>query len=131
MSSTATALPAGLTAGTWTIDASHSEAAFTVRHAGISKVRGTVAVTDGAITVGDDLAGTSVSVTLDPATVTTATETLATTLKRPTVAAMRPRVELPSTSGPNTGISSQDCALRRSVRPNMATPPNQTEAATR
>ena len=40
---TTTALPAGLTTGTWAVDASHTEAAFTVRHAGISKVRGTVA----------------------------------------------------------------------------------------
>ena len=39
-----TALPTGLTAGTWNIDPSHTEASFTVRHAGISKVRGTVAV---------------------------------------------------------------------------------------
>ena len=40
---TATAtLPAvdGWQAGTWTIDATHSEVSFTVRHMGISKVRG-------------------------------------------------------------------------------------------
>jgi polyisoprenoid-binding protein YceI len=71
MSTATTALPTGLSTGTWTIDVSHTEAAFTVRHAGISKVRGTVAVTDGAITVGDDLATTSVSVTMDPSTVNT------------------------------------------------------------
>ena len=70
MSST-TALPAGLTVGTWTIDPTHTEAAFTVRHAGISKVRGTVTVSEGAITVGDDLTSTTVSVTLDPASVST------------------------------------------------------------
>lgn len=70
--STATAtLPTGLTTGTWAIDGTHTEAAFTVRHAGISKVRGSVAVTDGTVTVGEDLASTSVSVTLDPATVST------------------------------------------------------------
>lgn len=68
---TTTALPAGLTTGTWAIDASHTEASFTVRHAGISKVRGSVAVTEGTITVGDDLASTSVAVTLDPSTVST------------------------------------------------------------
>ncbi|MBO9555415.1 YceI family protein [Cellulomonas sp.] len=71
MSTTTTALPTGLTTGTWAVDGSHTEAAFTVRHAGISKVRGTVAVTEGTITVGEDLASTSVSVTLDPATVST------------------------------------------------------------
>ncbi len=71
MSTTTSTLPAGLTTGTWAVDASHTEAAFTVRHAGISKVRGTVAVTEGTVVVGEDLAGTSVSVTLDPASVTT------------------------------------------------------------
>jgi len=60
----------GLTAGTWTIDPSHSEAAFTVRHAGISKVRGTVAITEGAVVVGEDGTAT-VTATLDPATVST------------------------------------------------------------
>lgn len=66
-----TALPTGLVAGTWNIDPSHTEASFTVRHAGISKVRGTVAVTGGAITVGDDLELSSVTATLDPSTITT------------------------------------------------------------
>ena len=42
-----TALPTGLTDGTWNLDPSHTDASFTVRHAGISKVRGTVAVTVG------------------------------------------------------------------------------------
>src|SRR5690606_3925206 len=68
---TTTTLPTGLTAGTWTIDASHSEASFVVRHAGIAKVRGTVEITEGTITVADDLTLSSVQVTLDPATVDT------------------------------------------------------------
>jgi len=71
MSTTTTALPVGLTTGTWTVDPSHTEAGFTVRHAGISKVRGSVTVTEGTITVGETLADTSVSVTLDPSTVST------------------------------------------------------------
>jgi polyisoprenoid-binding protein YceI len=33
-------LPEGLTPGVWTLDMSHSEIGFSVRHAGISKVRG-------------------------------------------------------------------------------------------
>ncbi|MEV7973624.1 YceI family protein [Cellulomonas sp. NPDC089187] len=66
-----TALPTGLVAGTWNIDPSHTEASFTVRHAGISKVRGTVAVTGGAITVGEDLEVSAVTATLDPSTITT------------------------------------------------------------
>ncbi|MBD3779872.1 MULTISPECIES: YceI family protein [unclassified Cellulomonas] len=66
-----TTLPTGLTAGTWTLDPSHTEASFTVRHAGISKVRGTVAVTSGAITVAEDLTLSAVTATLDPTTINT------------------------------------------------------------
>ena len=69
-----TTLPAGLTAGTWNVDVAHSEASFTVRHAGIAKVRGTVAITEGVVTVGDDLNSSSVSVTLDPSTINTGNE---------------------------------------------------------
>ena len=68
---TTSTLPAGLSTGTWVIDAAHSTASFTVRHAGIAKVRGAVAITDGAITVGDDLTSTSVTATLDPAAIDT------------------------------------------------------------
>lgn len=66
-----TTLPTGLAAGTWAIDPSHTEASFTVRHAGISKVRGTVAVTSGAITVAEDLTLSAVTATLDPSTINT------------------------------------------------------------
>jgi polyisoprenoid-binding protein YceI len=33
-------LPKGLTSGIWLLDMAHSEIGFSVRHAGISKVRG-------------------------------------------------------------------------------------------
>lgn len=69
--STTTTTPTELSAGTWTLDTSHTEASFTVRHAGISKVRGSVAVSSGTIVVGEDLASSSATVTLDPSTVTT------------------------------------------------------------
>ena len=71
-----TALPTGLTSGTWNLDPSHTEASFTVRHAGISKVRGTVAVTSGTLTVGEDLESSSVAVTLGPSPVATPMRTL-------------------------------------------------------
>ncbi|MCK0117244.1 polyisoprenoid-binding protein YceI [Isoptericola sp. CG 20/1183] len=70
----ATPLPTGLTTGTYVIDAAHSTASFTVRHAGISKVRGTIGITTGTITVGDDLDSTSVSAELDAASVNTGDE---------------------------------------------------------
>ena len=67
----ATTLPSGLTAGTYTIETSHSQAHFTVRHAGISKARGTVAIVDGTIVVPEDLSAATVAATLDPSTIDT------------------------------------------------------------
>ena len=67
----ATNLPAGLVPGTYVVDGSHSTASFTVRHAGIAKVRGTIAITSGAIIVGDNLESSSVSAELDAASVNT------------------------------------------------------------
>jgi polyisoprenoid-binding protein YceI len=69
--STTTALPTQSLTGTWVIDGSHSEAGFTTRHAGIAKVRGSVAITEGTIVVGDDLTTSSVTAVLDPATIDT------------------------------------------------------------
>lgn len=46
-------LPHGLTTGTWTLDASHSEVGFTVRHAGISKVRGRFSDVSATVEVGE------------------------------------------------------------------------------
>lgn len=66
-----TQLPTGLSTGVYAIDGSHSQASFSVRHAGISKVRGTLAITGGTITVGDDLASTAVTAELDAASVNT------------------------------------------------------------
>jgi len=64
-------LPEGLVASNLTVDPSHSTAAFTVRHAGISKVRGTVPVVSGAITVAENLADSTVTAELDARGVTT------------------------------------------------------------
>jgi polyisoprenoid-binding protein YceI len=70
-----TALPATLTAGTWIADLVHSEATFTARYAGISKVRGAVAITAATITVGPDLTTSAVTATLDAASVDTRDKT--------------------------------------------------------
>ena len=66
-----TALPAGLAPATYTIDASHTQAGFTVRHAGISKVRGTVPVTEGTIVIGEDVESSSVTAVLDATALST------------------------------------------------------------
>jgi len=68
---TTTALPPAVRPGTWVVETSHSRAGFSVRHAGISKVHGTVDITHGEIVIGDTLEASSVVATLDPATVDT------------------------------------------------------------
>jgi len=55
----------GLRAGNWTIDPSHSEVSFTVRHLMLSKVRGTFRTFRGQITVNDDLQASSVTAEID------------------------------------------------------------------
>jgi polyisoprenoid-binding protein YceI len=52
-------LPHGLTPGTWTLDGSHSEIGFTVRHAGISKVRGRFNEASATVSVGSTAADTT------------------------------------------------------------------------
>jgi polyisoprenoid-binding protein YceI len=66
-----TTLPPELTPGTWAIDPEHSEAAFTAKHAKVTKVRGTVRIKDGFIVVGPDLESSSVRASLDPTSVET------------------------------------------------------------
>lgn len=59
--------PKELTPGTWTFDASHSEIGFSVRHAGISKVRGTFDQATAELHVGQNLAESKVSATIEAA----------------------------------------------------------------
>ncbi|UVY85414.1 YceI family protein [Brachybacterium sp. NBEC-018] len=60
-----------LTPGTWTLDAAHTSAGFTVRHAGISKVRGTFAELEGTLTVGESEKDLAFSTTLQVSSIST------------------------------------------------------------
>lgn len=60
-----------LTPGTWTLDAAHTSAGFTVRHAGISKVRGTFGELEGTLTVGEFDKDLAFSTTLQVASIST------------------------------------------------------------
>jgi polyisoprenoid-binding protein YceI len=51
--------------GTYGIDQSHSQLAYAVTHLGISTIRGSFDTYRGALSVGDDLASTSVTVEAD------------------------------------------------------------------
>ncbi|RAN69473.1 polyisoprenoid-binding protein [Bacillus sp. SRB_336] len=52
-------LPTELSEGTWMLDLAHSEIGFTVRHAGISKVRGRFTEATAEARVGDSLANST------------------------------------------------------------------------
>ncbi|WP_432542674.1 YceI family protein [Kineococcus sp. SYSU DK002] len=70
------ALPAvpGYRTGTWTIDASHSEISFTVRHMAVSKVRGRLGTVSGQIVTSDEPGASSVTAEVDVTTITTFNE---------------------------------------------------------
>lgn len=71
--STTVTLP-DVSAGTWTIDPSHSEVGFSVRHLMVSKVKGTFKAFQGAIVIPDDASQASIDVTIDIASVYTGEE---------------------------------------------------------
>lgn len=58
-------------AATYAIDPSHSDVAFTIRHAGIAKVRGRFTEFAGEITIPEDLAAASANVTIEASSVDT------------------------------------------------------------
>lgn len=57
--------------GDWTLDQAHTTVGFTVRHLGISRVRGRFTGVEATVHVGPDLPSTTVRVEVDLATVNT------------------------------------------------------------
>lgn len=68
-STTTTALP--LVAGRWALDAAHSQVGFTVRHLGVSKVRGRFGEVDAELVVGETVDDTVVTATVAMASIDT------------------------------------------------------------
>ncbi len=62
-----------ITPGTWTIDPSHSEVGFTVRHL-MSKVRGQFTTFEGSLVTGDELETTRATATIDLTSIDTRDE---------------------------------------------------------
>ncbi|KUP95354.1 YceI family protein [Thermobifida cellulosilytica] len=60
-----------LPAGTWTIDAAHSEIGFSVRHMMVSKVRGRFEKFDATLTVPENPLESSVTATIDASSINT------------------------------------------------------------
>jgi polyisoprenoid-binding protein YceI len=61
-----------LTPGHWAIDTNHSSIGFTIRHLGVSKVRGRFTRFDADVVVGETLDTTTVSATVDVSSIDTA-----------------------------------------------------------
>jgi polyisoprenoid-binding protein YceI len=67
---TGTAIP-GYVAGTWQIDPTHSEVAFSVRHMMLSKVRGRFGAFTGTVTTGETPEQSSVAADIELSSITT------------------------------------------------------------
>ncbi|MFI0355177.1 YceI family protein [Actinomadura sp. 9N407] len=65
----------GYVAGTWTIDPTHSNVGFTIRHLMLSKVRGRFGAFEGRLVTGEDPLDSEVTATIDLASIDTGNET--------------------------------------------------------
>ena len=70
MTATTTEIP-GYVTGTWTIDLSHSDVSFTVRHMVVSKVRGFFRTFEGTLVTGETPEQSSVTAKIDLASIDT------------------------------------------------------------
>ena len=73
MTTLAPSIP-GYVAGTWTIDAVHSEVGFSVRHMMVSKVKGKFKEFSGTITTADDVTSSNVTATIALGSIDTGNE---------------------------------------------------------
>ncbi|MER7083784.1 Polyisoprenoid-binding protein YceI [Saccharopolyspora kobensis] len=69
MTSRTNALP--LIAGRWALDSLHSSVGFAIRHLGVSKVRGRFTAFDAELVVGETLADSSITATVELASIDT------------------------------------------------------------
>src|SRR5436190_9648610 len=72
MTTTRTTVSLPLGPGRWAVDTNHSSIGFTIRHLGVSKVRGRFARFEADVVVGETLETTSVTATVDVASIDTA-----------------------------------------------------------
>src|SRR4051812_4383034 len=72
MTTTSTTGSLPLAPGRWAVDTNHSSIGFTIRHLGVSKVRGRFTRFDADVVLGDTLEGTTVTATVDMASIDTA-----------------------------------------------------------
>lgn len=93
--------------GTWNIEPSHSEIGFTVRHLGMSKVRGRFNSFSGSLTVGPDATASSVKAEVELSSVDTNNQDRDNHLKSSDFfnAEQNPKMEFVSTAVTNNQLS--------------------------
>ena len=93
-----------LPAGTWTVDASHSEIGFVARHLMVTKVRGQFKEFEGTVKVGDDVTDSQVTAVAQIASVDTGSADRDTHLKSGDFfdAETNPTMSFTSTGSPRT-----------------------------
>src|SRR5437588_2828796 len=69
---TPTSISLPLAPGRWAVDTNHSSIGFSIRHLGVSKVRGRFTRFDADVVIGETLDATSVAATVDMASIDTA-----------------------------------------------------------
>ena len=67
MTTTPTRATLPLAPGRWAVDTNHSSIGFSIRHLGVSKVRGRFTRFDAEVVIGETLDTTTVSATVDVA----------------------------------------------------------------
>src|SRR3977135_1480896 len=72
MTTTPTSVSLPLAPGRWAVDTTHSTSGFSIRHLGVSKVRGRFTRFDADVVIGDTLDTTTVTATVDMASIDTA-----------------------------------------------------------
>ena len=80
MTTTPTTVSLPLGPGRWVVDTNHSSIGFTIRHLGVSKVRGRFTRFDAEVVVGETLDTTTVNATVDVSSIDTATNTVVATV---------------------------------------------------
>jgi polyisoprenoid-binding protein YceI len=72
MTTSPTSVSLPLAPGRWAVDTNHSSIGFSIRHLGVSKVRGRFTRFEADVLIGDTLDTTSVTATIDMASIDTA-----------------------------------------------------------
>ena len=82
-------------AGTYAIDASHTEVGFSVRHLMVSKTKGRFGGVSGTVTIAEDPSQSAVEVEIDAASIDTRDPGATSTFARPTSSTSRPTPRSP------------------------------------